>query len=265
LEVEDPEEEPEPERTEEDKIFKKTIYVFYEDIEKIYVSFPGFQFKVPINSNEAEEGYTLKHCEDSNPERSQGKDEMAIDRLDKIDTDIRDCITGFKQIEISTQEELNEFEDETFNDDEYVSLNGPQKLSIKNIFLNKFTLIQGPPGTGKTTTAAVAIKLLLAKYAREASEAAENAPADEENNGGDENEFGKKNRKKKERSSKILVCSDSNKAVDNLAIELLGIGVKVIRIRSNLAKLREYDHLLDKIHLHKIQQRENCEEILEQS
>lgn len=259
------EEEEEVERTDEEKQLLKTIYVFFEDVEKIYVAFPGFQFKIDRDSSDAQEGWIVKHNEDSNPERSQDKDTKAIDRLDKIDEEIRDMITGHKQVEISSQEDLDACEEEVFNDDDYMTLNGPQKLSIKNIFLNKFTLIQGPPGTGKTTTAAVGIKLLMAKYKKEIEEGGDDDNSTGGDDDDDDNDFGKKMKDKQSKNIKILVCSDSNKAVDNLAIELLSLGVKVIRIRSNLAKMKEYDHILDKIHLHKIQQRENYEDIMDQA
>lgn len=267
--VDDEPEEPEEERGDEEKMLLKTIYVFFEDVEKIYVAFPGFQFKIDKNSDEAQNGWVIKPNEDSNPERSQDKDTKAIDRLDKIDEDIRDMITGHKPVQISTQEELDSCDEEFFKDEDFITLNGPQKLSIKNIFLNKFTLIQGPPGTGKTTTAAVGIKLLIAKFQKEVEEAGDDEEGEDDGFGGgdddDDNDFGKKMKKKREKNIKILVCSDSNKAVDNLAIELLSLGVKVIRIRSNLAKMKEYDHILDKIHLHKIQQRENYEDIMDQA
>ena len=77
-------------------------------------------------------------------------------------------------------------------------LNEPQKQAVLNSLTNPVvTLIQGPPGTGKTTTIASFI-----------AEAVMKSPG-----------------------IKILACAPSNVAVDNLAMRVVGAGVrKIVRV-----------------------------------
>lgn len=82
-------------------------------------------------------------------------------------------------------------------------LNPSQKACARNALTSSFSLIQGPPGTGKTHTLAAIVYHLVQNL---------------------------------NRGSKILVCSSSNVAVDNVVERIAKTGVKVIKICS---KLRE--------------------------
>lgn len=113
--------------------------------------------------------------------------------------------------------------------DKYLKkLNKGQRNVINNIFSEEFTMIQGPPGTGKTTTIAIAAICLL-NYIRKI---------------------------KNEQDSKILVCADSNQAVDNIFEKLLEtlesfglkfrMEVKRLISSSHLKKLKEVEGLVTK-------------------
>ncbi|OMJ89060.1 hypothetical protein SteCoe_8886 [Stentor coeruleus] len=82
-------------------------------------------------------------------------------------------------------------------------LNPSQQICVRNALSSTYSLIQGPPGTGKTQTLAAIVYYLL-----------ENIHPDH----------------------KILVCSTSNAAVDNIVKRIAQTGVSVLRICS---KLRE--------------------------
>ena len=76
------------------------------------------------------------------------------------------------------------------------SLNLEQSEAVEYSLNNRITLIQGPPGTGKSITSAYIIYYIAKKYPQE----------------------------------KILVCSASNTAVDNIAYITSQTGAKVLRI-----------------------------------
>ncbi|OMJ71612.1 hypothetical protein SteCoe_30132 [Stentor coeruleus] len=94
-------------------------------------------------------------------------------------------------------------------------LNPSQKLCARNALTSSFSLIQGPPGTGKTHTLAAIVYHLV-----------QNLDLD----------------------SKILVCSSSNVAVDNVVERIAKTGVKVIKICSRLRE--KIPSLIDAYCLH---------------
>ena len=107
----------------------------------------------------------------------------------------------------------------------YGKLNESQISSMKNVFKNLLNLIQGPPGTGKTFLSSFIVYNIF-KY-------------------------------RNDKSQKILLCSPSNSATDNLALSLLKLNQVIdnkMRILRVFAKSREYIHLEDEllnISLHK--------------
>ena len=117
--------------------------------------------------------------------------------------------------------------DQFFNDHIF-KLNESQKLALYNCCTNKFSIVQGPPGTGKTTMTAVYINCLKDYY-----EAKKKLDPDIN----------------KKRNEKILIVSDSNKAVDNLCLKLLELGtVNVVRIMSRKARNKpDIDPKIDQI------------------
>ena len=100
--------------------------------------------------------------------------------------------------------------------DKFGKLNESQIASIKNVFKNVLNLIQGPPGTGKTFLSSFIVYNIF-KY-------------------------------RKDKEQKILLCSPSNSATDNLALSLLklnkvtGEKMKILRV---FAKSREYVYIED--------------------
>ena len=109
--------------------------------------------------------------------------------------------------------------------DKFGKLNESQIDSINNVFKNVINLIQGPPGTGKTFLSSFIVYNIF-KY-------------------------------RKDKEQKILLCSPSNSATDNLALSLLklnkvtGEKMKILRV---FAKTREYIYIeeeLLKASLHK--------------
>ena len=104
--------------------------------------------------------------------------------------------------------ELDELEMKNiFNDNElitkidnYGKLNKRQKKCMRRVFEHSLNMIQGPPGTGKTLLASFIIYNIF--------------------------------KKRKDEEDKILVCSPSNSAADNLAISLLKI-IKALEKNEN--------------------------------
>ena len=124
---------------------------------------------------------------------------------------------------------LNTFNEFQING--YGSLNLSQKDAILNTQKHVLNLIQGPPGTGKTFTASFLIYNIFL------------------------------NRKNK--NHKILVCSPTNAAADNLSISLLQLNdalsknyknaelFRVLRIVARTRQYMEYDKRVEDISLHK--------------
>lgn len=99
-------------------------------------------------------------------------------------------------------------------------LNHAQNLAIKSANTQLLTLIHGPPGTGKTKTAIeIALEWLYYEF---------NTLL-----------FFFKYRISQSPNTQILVCADSNVAVDLLHNEFLKLGVKSKRIGSNSEKSAE--------------------------
>ena len=101
----------------------------------------------------------------------------------------------------------------------YGELNDSQISSIENVFSNVLNLIQGPPGTGKTFLSSFIVYNIF-KY-------------------------------RKEESQKILLCSPSNSATDNLASSLLKLNKvitgKKMKICRVFAKSKEYTYIEDEL------------------
>ncbi|EJW04529.1 hypothetical protein EDEG_01257 [Edhazardia aedis USNM 41457] len=76
-------------------------------------------------------------------------------------------------------------------------LNSSQQIAVKAALHNQLTLIQGPPGTGKTVTCAAVVYNLVKQF-----------------------------------KGKVLVVSNSNTAIDHLAVKIHHSALKVIRIVS---------------------------------
>lgn len=126
----------------------------------------------------------------------------SIYNIKDIDYEIRSYILGDKEMEYNL--ELNKKDYELWNkcDRDIQKLNGSQKLAVKAILKNKLVLIRGPPGTGKSRMSSIALKILKEKMRTMTSKP----------------------------SSKILVCADSNKAVDRIATIMLKDNLKLVRI-----------------------------------
>ena len=113
----------------------------------------------------------------------------------------------------------------------YGSLNTSQIEAIKNVEKHVLNLIQGPPGTGKTFTASFLIFNIFL------------------------------NRKNK--NHKILACSPTNAAADNLSISLLNLNdalskndkkkemFNILRIVARTRQFVDYDKRVENISLHK--------------
>ena len=148
--------------------------------------------------------------------------------IDKKNSEVLENFEMFKKKEerdlCSLFDDKNSLKIET-SIDNYGELNESQISSIKNVFSNVLNLIQGPPGTGKTFLSSFIIYNIF--------------------------------KKRKNKSDKILLCSPSNAATDNLALALIKINkvikgkMKILRV---FAKSREClnieDELLN-ISLHK--------------
>lgn len=108
---------------------------------------------------------------------------------------------------------------------EIEKLNESQKHAIYNCLKKKFTLVQGPPGTGKTKTSSLIVKswVPIQKIINheQQKQAITNQNYDINN----------------EVFYKILVTADSNKAVDNICLQLIKQGVKVVRVASIKSKI----------------------------
>lgn len=115
-----------------------------------------------------------------------------------------DLNTLFEHIHSNEKNEIST----TFVDDRKIEiknkqLNESQQAAVKAIIANQeLTIVHGPPGTGKTTTLIEAIRCLV--HAGE----------------------------------KVLVSAPSNTAVDNIAVGLNQIGLKILRI-GNTSKVSE--------------------------
>ena len=109
--------------------------------------------------------------------------------------------------------------------EKYGKLNDSQVISLRNVFSNILNLIQGPPGTGKTFLSSF-IAYNIFKYRRD-------------------------------KYKKILICSPSNAATDNLSFSLLKINKSIgkkMKICRVYAKTREFvpiENELLNISLHK--------------
>ena len=108
----------------------------------------------------------------------------------------------------------------------YGKLNNSQKETVGEVFHRVLNLIQGPPGTGKTFISSYIVYNIF--------------------------------KLRKNKSHKILLCSPSNSATDNMALSLIklnkviGGGMKICRVYS---RSKEYLHLEDElfnISLHKM-------------
>ena len=94
--------------------------------------------------------------------------------------------------------------------------NGPQLSSIGAALTRKLTMIQGPPGTGKTTVAA-SIAFGFVHQCR-----------------------------KIDSNQKVLATAFSNCGADNLAEQLLRIGLKIVRVgKASAVSQALWDHTLD--------------------
>lgn len=82
----------------------------------------------------------------------------------------------------------------------FKKFNGPQLSAIGAALTRRLTVIQGPPGTGKTTVAG-SIAFGFVHQCRSLSS-----------------------------NAKVLACASSNVGADNLAEQILGLGLKVVRI-----------------------------------
>jgi regulator of nonsense transcripts 1 len=120
----------------------------------------------------------------------------------------------------------------------YGTLNESQISSIKSVFSNILNIIQGPPGTGKTFLSSFIVYNIF--------------------------------KMRKNESDKILLCSPSNSATDNLASSLLKINkvtggkMKILRV---FAKSREFLYIEDellKVSLHsKLKEKLQVDDIYE--
>ena len=121
-------------------------------------------------------------------------------------------------------------------------LNMFQAKAIINALEKQFTILQGPPGTGKSTLSALIIRIFVEIIYREKNKTNPNRGTNShEQNlqrlmsdfsipkelegilGGEDAAIQKK----------ILVCADSNKAVDVITLKLIEQGVKVVRVMAN--------------------------------
>ena len=115
--------------------------------------------------------------------------------------------------------------------DKFGKLNDNQIKALKNIFFNVLNLIQGPPGTGKTFLSSFIVYNIF-KF-------------------------------RNNQEDKILLCSPSNSAADNLALNLLKLNnclkekMKILRIYSKSREFLEIDKEIEKISLHKMLEKEN--------
>eukprot|EP00933_Yihiella_yeosuensis_P026926 TRINITY_DN20892_c1_g1_i1.p1 TRINITY_DN20892_c1_g1~~TRINITY_DN20892_c1_g1_i1.p1 ORF type:complete len:867 (+),score=166.57 TRINITY_DN20892_c1_g1_i1:27-2603(+) len=92
------------------------------------------------------------------------------------------------------------------------SLNSSQRTAAEKALGRRCTIIQGPPGTGKTTVSVAILQYWVEKLGL----------------------------------NSVLATSDSNVAVDNIAIGLSGAGIRVVRVgRSDKTRPEVEDLLLD--------------------
>ena len=114
------------------------------------------------------------------------------------------------------------------SNDQFGELNQSQQETLKKVFSNVLNLIQGPPGTGKTFLSCF-ITYNIFKF-------------------------------RKNKDEKILLCSPSNSAADNLATNLIklnntlkeGKKMKILRIYAKSREFVEPEREIGKISLHKI-------------
>ena len=110
--------------------------------------------------------------------------------------------------------------------DDFGELNQSQISALRNVFSSVLNLIQGPPGTGKTFLSSF-IAYNIFKF-------------------------------RKNKEEKLLLCSPSNSAADNLASNLIklnkaiGKKMKILRIYAKSRELLEQEEEISKISLHKI-------------
>lgn len=110
--------------------------------------------------------------------------------------------------------------------DEFGDLNQSQIKALNNVFSNVLNLVQGPPGTGKTFLSTF-IAYNIFKF-------------------------------RKSKEDKILLCSPSNSAADNLASNLINLNkilqkkMKILRIYSKSREFVEIDREIENVSLHKL-------------
>ena len=109
----------------------------------------------------------------------------------------------------------------------YGELNKSQISILQKVFSNVLNLIQGPPGTGKTFLSSF-IAYNIFKF-------------------------------RKDKKEKILLCSPSNSAADNLASNLIKLNnviggkMKIMRIYAKSREFLEIPESIQKISLHNLQ------------
>jgi len=110
--------------------------------------------------------------------------------------------------------------------DEFGDLNQSQIKALNNVFSNVLNLIQGPPGTGKTFLSTF-IAYNIFKF-------------------------------RKSKEDKILLCSPSNSAADNLASNLIKLNkvlrkkMKILRIYAKSREFVEIEKEIENVSLHKL-------------
>jgi len=126
-----------------------------------------------------------------------------VDSIKSFSRAFRNCFLGdpFVNRSIGHKSDIYHYL-ERFRD-EVNQMNESQQCALDHIISDRISIIKGPPGTGKTSVAVLALKILSA-YTQE--------------------EFSK--------GYKLLVSSDSNRAVDRVVEGLLKENLKVIRFTS---------------------------------
>lgn len=138
----------------------------------------------------------------------------SIENIGNLNREIREVILGERPLKISYELSNPDLKIMKKHEDDIELLNPSQKKAVTAIIRNKVVLIRGPPGTGKSRMSSLALKVLLTKLRGQVSE---------------------------NKKYKILVCADSNKAVDRLTTLMLEDDLKIVRVVGrNYFKTGEY-------------------------
>ena len=142
------------------------------------------------------------------------------------DKDLKKKVDEILKIEKNTMDLLFDKDDNKLNENinDFGQLNESQIKALKHIFENPLNMVQGPPGTGKTFLASFIVYNIF--------------------------------KMRREKDNKILLCTPSNSAADNLTSYLIRINLatgnkmKLLRVYAKTRESLEINKDIEKISLH---------------